>query len=194
MALGLAGKLVLGFTGFIREWHGLPRVIDFIADSDPSLNLHFHVVGDGPARAEAVQRAQDRGVADRVTFTGLVQHEDIPRHVAAFDIALQPDVVDYASPLKLFEYMVLACAIVAPDKPNIREVVADGVSAVLFDPDSHEAFRAALSRVVADAALRDRIAAGARELIARKGYTWDANAARVVDLFGLLGVPAGNAA
>lgn len=189
--LGLAGKLVLGFTGFIRDWHGLPRVIDFVADSDPALNLHFHVVGDGPARAEAEARAHDRGIADRVTFTGLVPHEAIPAHVAAFDIALQPDVVDYASPLKLFEYMVLGCAIVAPDKANIREVVSDGESAVLFDPVSHDAFRAALARVVADDDLRSRISAGARALIQSRDYTWDANAARVVALFRELGVTAG---
>jgi glycosyltransferase involved in cell wall biosynthesis len=189
-SLGLAGKLVLGFTGFIRDWHGLPRVIDFIADSDPALNLHFHVVGDGPARAEAEARAAQRGVTDRVTFTGLVPHDAIPAHVAAFDIALQPDVVDYASPLKLFEYMVLACAIVAPDKANIREVVSDGASAVLFDPDSPEAFRAALSRVVTDSTLRSHIAEGARALIESEGYTWDANAARVTALFRELGVTA----
>lgn len=188
--LGLAGNLVLGFTGFIRDWHGLPRVIDFVADSDPALNLHFHVVGDGPARAEAEARAHDRGIADRVTFTGLMPHEAIPAHVAAFDIALQPDVVDYASPLKLFEYMVLGCAIVAPDKANIREVVSDGESAVLFDPASHDAFRAALARVVADDDLRSRISAGARALIQSRGYTWDANAARVVALFRNLGVTA----
>lgn len=187
-ALGLDGKLVLGFTGFIRDWHGLPRVIDFIADSDPALALHFLVVGDGPARAEAEQRAHERGVAEHVTFTGLVQHEDIPRHVAAFDIALQPDVVDYASPLKLFEYMALSCAIVAPDKANIREVIADGESAMLFDPTSHDAFRDALTRVVSDTVLRERIAAGARALIDDHGYTWDANAERVISLFREIGV------
>ena len=26
--LDLSGKLVLGFTGFVREWHGLDRVIE----------------------------------------------------------------------------------------------------------------------------------------------------------------------
>ena len=114
----------------------------------------------------------------------------LPLPVAAFDIALQPDVVDYASPLKLFEYMVLGCAIVAPDKANIREVVRDGESAVLFDPSSQDAFGTALARVVENADLRARIAAGAKSLIASRGYTWDANASRVIRLFHELGVAA----
>ena len=118
----------------------------------------------------------------------LVIPERLRGDVAAFDIALQPDVVDYASPLKLFEYMVLACAIVAPDKANIREVVEDGVSAVLFEPASHDAFRSALSRVVEDAELRTHIATNAQDLITTKGYSWDDNAKRVIALFRELGV------
>lgn len=185
--LGLSGRLVMGFTGFIREWHGLPRVIDFMARCDPALRLHFLIVGDGPARAAAERHARNLGVASQVTFAGLVPHDRVPAYVAACDIALQPDVVDYASPLKLFEYMVLGCAIVAPDKANIREVVSDGESAVLFDVTSDEAFSSTLSRVVEDAGLRQRIAAGARNLIDAKGYSWDDNARRVVELFRSLG-------
>jgi hypothetical protein len=43
----------------------------------------------------------------------------------AFDIALQTASVPYASPLKLFEYMALSRAVIAPDQPNIREVLED---------------------------------------------------------------------
>ncbi len=32
--LGLAGKLVLGFTGFVRDWHGVDRVIRWMATPD----------------------------------------------------------------------------------------------------------------------------------------------------------------
>src|SRR5690606_10742188 len=110
-------------------------------------DLHFLVVGEGPAREDIARRARERGVADRVTFTGLVPRDDIANVVAAFDIALQPDVVPYASPLKLFEYMILGCAIVAPDTPNIREVLTDGDGAALFDTADPAAFRGAIDRL-----------------------------------------------
>ena len=45
---GCTDGVVLGFTGFVREWHGLERVIELIAESDPVLNLYFLIVGDGP--------------------------------------------------------------------------------------------------------------------------------------------------
>ena len=39
------------------------------------------------------------------------------------------------SPLKLFEYLALGRAIVAPDQANIREVLDDGVECVAVRPD-----------------------------------------------------------
>ena len=181
--LGLAGRTVLGFTGFMRSWHGLDRVIDFVAGSGPASGLHFLAVGDGPARPELEAQAKARGVADRVSFPGLVGRAEIPAHVAAFDVALQPDVVPYASPLKLFEYMALGCAIVAPDTANIREVLTDGEDGVLFDRERPEAFREALARVCADPALRAGLGAAAQRTIERRGLTWSHNAARVEALF-----------
>ena len=86
------------------------------------------------------------GVADRVQIVGLVAHEAIPGLVAGFDIALQPRVVAYASPLKLFEYMAAGKAIVAPDQPNIREVLVDGETALLFDPAASDTMWTAIRR------------------------------------------------
>lgn len=181
--LGLQDKLVLGFTGFLRDWHGLAGVIDLIARDDASAARHLLVVGDGPARVALETQAQRLGIADRLTITGIVGRDDIARHVAAFDIALQPAVVAYASPLKLFEYLVLGRAIVAPAQPNILEILSDGKNAVLFEPGNPGAMAEAIERVSRDAELRQRIADGARASIAEQGLTWHRNAERVSQLF-----------
>jgi glycosyltransferase involved in cell wall biosynthesis len=177
--LGINARVVLGFVGFMRPWHGLDRVVDFIADAGPEAGLHLLLIGDGPARAGLEDQARARGVFDQVTFTGVVARDRIIDHIAAFDIALQPDVVSYASPLKLFEYMALGRAILAPDTANIREVVRQGENALLFDPARDDTFRAALSQLCADAGLRHALGAAARDTIVRDGFTWARNAARV---------------
>lgn len=182
-ALGLEEYLVLGFTGFVRDWHGLDKVIDLIAQDPPESRRHLLVVGDGPVRAELEQQARDLGIEHRVKFTGIVGRDDVARHVAAFDIALQPAVVKYASPLKLFEYLVLGKAIVGPDQPNIREILQDGHNAVLFDPDTPGGLAGAVKRLCDDLALRTRVAANARAAIDEQGLTWGANARRAVALF-----------
>src|SRR5258708_901759 len=146
-ALGLSGKLVLGFTGFMRDWHGLSDVLDWMAGPDVPQHVHLLLIGDGPALSGLKAQAARLNLADRVTFAGLVDRDMVARMVAVFDIALQPKSVEYASPLKLFEYMALGKAIVAPDQANIREVLEPGVSGLLFDPARASSMTAAIARL-----------------------------------------------
>lgn len=180
--LGLQSRLVLGFTGFVRAWNRLDRVLELIAREGRALNLHLLLIGDGPARAPLEAMARDLGIVDRLTVTGVVAPEAIAAHVAAFDIALIPGVTAYASPLKLFEYMALARPIVAPNTRNIREILADGETALLFDPEDERAFAAAILRLAEDAEVRARLGAAAKAAITERGLTWASNAARVAAL------------
>ena len=103
--------------------------------------------------------------------------------MSAFDVALQPDVVDYASPLKLFEYLALGRAIVAPDRPNIREVLENGKNSLLFDPAVPGALTESVERLCVDTELRYSLGEAARSTIEEKGFTWENNARRVETLF-----------
>lgn len=180
--LHLAGKIVLGFTGFVRTWHGLDKIIRWMATEGRG-NVHLLIVGEGPARQELETLSQELGIHDRVTFTGLVQRDRVPALVSAFDIALQPAVTAYASPLKLFEYLHLGKAVVAPRLPNLEEILKDGENALLFDDKRPGAFEEALARLCDDAALRSRLGEGARRCIQEQGFTWRNNAQRIVALF-----------
>ncbi len=177
-----SGPVVLGFVGFVRSWHGLDTIIDALAHEPDAANLHLVVVGEGPARLDLEQQAARLGLAARVRFTGLVAQDAVPALVAGFDIALQPRVVPYASPLKVFEYMAAARAIVAPDQPNIREILEDGRTALLFDPADPSGAWQAIRRLAGDAALRQRLGAAAAAEIGHRNYTWAGNAARIVAL------------
>jgi glycosyltransferase involved in cell wall biosynthesis len=172
------GPLVLGFVGFVREWHGLDAVIAAMA-AHAEIALELVVVGDGPVLPALQRQAAELRIAGRVRFVGLQQHDAIPAILAGLDIALQPRVVTYASPLKLFEYMAAGKAIVAPDQPNIRETLTDGETALLFDPAEPEAMWRAIRQLAVDAELRARLGAAARAEITRRNYTWRGNAERI---------------
>ena len=180
--LGLEDRLVLGFTGFVRDWHGVDRVIAWMASPDAPDNVHLLVVGDGPAREALEAQATQLGLASAVTFTGVVHRELVPAHVAAFDVALQPAVTSYASPLKMMEYLVLGKAIVAPRAPNILEILNDGENAAMFDENAPGSLEKTLTQVCWDADLRSRLAVNARETIDRLQLTWIGNARKVTAL------------
>jgi glycosyltransferase involved in cell wall biosynthesis len=182
-ALELDNKLVLGFTGFVRQWHGLDQVIAMIAKDPPGSRRHLLIVGDGPERLNLEKLALSLNVQDRVIFTGMIAREKIPEYVSTFDIALQPAVVAYASPLKLIEYLALGKAIVAPAQPNMCELLTDQYNALLFDPAQPDGMLQAIDRLCQNMQLRETISNNARATIADKKLTWDANAQQVVSLF-----------
>jgi glycosyltransferase involved in cell wall biosynthesis len=186
-ALGLENVLVLGFTGFVRDWHGLDKVIAMIAQDPPNAQRQLLVVGDGPERSVLEQQAKSLGIEKRVKFTGVIGRDEVAQYVAAFDIALQPAVVAYASPLKLFEYLALGKAIVGPAQPNLREILTHEHNALLFDPKDADGLSKVIARLSEDAPLREKVARNARAAIADQKLTWHENALRVVGLFnGLL--------
>ena len=176
--LGLSDDaVVLGFVGFVRAWHGVGWALEALRHLPPS--THLVVVGDGPALPGLRARAEDLDLATRLHLVGRVRHDEVSAYMRTFDIALQTASVAYASPLKLFEYMALGRAVIAPDQPNIREVLDDGLNALLFDPDSEMSFRTMLMRLCEDPALRTRLGTCARMTIEQRRLTWAHNAERV---------------
>jgi glycosyltransferase involved in cell wall biosynthesis len=177
--LGLQGRLVLGFTGFVREWHGVDRIVAWMASPQAPAHAQLLVVGDGPVREALEAQAKKLGLASRVAFTGVIHRDQVPAHVAAFDVALQPAVTPYASPLKLMEYLVLGKAIVAPTTLNLLEVLTHETNALMFDEADPGGLENALTRLCHDAALRESLSRGARDTIERLNLTWLGNAQRV---------------
>ena len=145
--------------------------------------LRFLVVGDGPGRPELEEKACCLAVADNVHFVGLVQHDAIVDYIAAFDVALQPSVTPYASPLKIFEYLALGKPVVAPRLPNIEEILVDGETGLLFAPGDQQSFAAQVRRLCSDEDFRKRVGSAGRRLLEERDLTWDGNARRLTAMF-----------
>lgn len=180
---GIGKKVVLGFTGWFKQWHGLEMLVDLFArERWGERGVHLLLVGDGPAMGNLSSRVQELDLLRDVTFTGPVPREEMPRYVSAFDVALQPSVTEYASPMKIFEYMGMAKCIVAPDQPNIREILTDGKTGILFRPGDPEDLKRAISRALGSMEDRERIGKSAHQAIFENGYLWRKNAERAIGL------------
>jgi glycosyltransferase involved in cell wall biosynthesis len=172
--------LVFGFTGYYRDWHRLDLVIEALARPELAA-ARLVLVGEGPARAELEARARSTGTAARVHFAPPKPHAAIPALLEAFDVALVPAINPYASPLKLHEYMAAGLAVIAPDQPNLREVLTDRANALLVAPGDGARLAAALEELRRDDGLRTRLGAAARRTIVDRDLTWRGNARRVVE-------------
>ncbi len=172
-------ELLVGWSGGLRAWHGLDLLLDAIASLPPHVRLL--IVGDGPARATVEARAAALGIGGRVFITGLVPRSEMPSYVAAMDIGVVADErTGVASPMKLLEYMAMGKAVVAPDLPNIRDILSHERTGLLFLPGDADALGKAIARL-ADAASRQQLGGAARALVVGE-RNWRAIAAQVVTM------------
>lgn len=180
---GLDGKIVLGFVGWFRKWHGLEELLRaYTTHNMQEKNIHLMLVGDGPAYEDLVSYAHKYGIIGMgVTFTGPVPRSEVPNYIAAFDLALQPDVTDYASPIKLFEYMAMGKGVIAPNKDNIKEIVGDTYE-TLFKVGDWDDMAKTILNYAQSKQKAIELGEHAKNIIHKKQYLWLKNARRTLSL------------
>lgn len=173
--LGLEGRVVVGWLGSFRRFHGLDLLLEAYAlarEHHPELALLL--VGDGAERSSVEDEVRSRALPD-VVFTGMVPHDQVPCHLAAMDIGV---VVDpgasqwHYSPLKLQEYMASGLAVVAPRSGQVPTTVRDQREGLLVTPNDPVALATCLRALAGDPRLRERLGAAARARSVAAGG-WD---------------------
>ncbi len=179
----LGGKFVVGWVGTFKAWHGVELLLAaFQSLYQAERSAHLLLVGDGPLRPLLEERAQRVGLGSAVTFARGAPHEEIPRYLAAMDVAVAPYPAleqFYYSPLKLFEYMAAGRAVVASRVGQVADLVVDGLTGLLFEPGDQDGLLDRLRRLQQDAALRGEL--GRRASWACSKRTWAGNAEQVIE-------------
>ncbi|MEB3327667.1 MAG: glycosyltransferase family 4 protein [Candidatus Sericytochromatia bacterium] len=164
------------YVGTLAPWQGLDTLLAALALLPPAVRLR--VIGP-PGRGWAARlrgRAARLGVAGRVLLAPPLAPADVPAALARARVCVAPldgsarNVVQGCCPLKLLEYAAAGRPIVASAVPPVEALFQHGESAWLVPPDDPAAWAQALQAVLADAALRARLAAGARALA--EGWDW----------------------
>ena len=180
--LGLRG-VVIGFVGTMNRWQGMPEfrgVIQTVIES--GADVSFLLVGDGEFRAQLEDFCNERGFGTRVVFTGRKRHAEIPPLIAAMDVAVLLNSNNYGSPMKIFEYLGMAKAVVAPSVDPVLEVLEDGRTGMLIEPGDGAQMAQRILQLVQDDALRERLGMAGRAYV-ETHHTWRANAQAVIDAY-----------
>jgi len=181
---GMEENITMGFVGWFRPWHGLEMLLEVMSEVClAKRGVRLLLVGDGPAFPDLFHYAKIHALFPAVTFTGPIQRAEIAVHIAAMDIAIQPSAPAYACPMKIVEYMGMGKCIVAPDQPNVRELLDPGITGELFPPGDKIRFQRTLIELVTHPEKRIRLGRQARETLNERGLLWTRNAERVISLF-----------
>jgi glycosyltransferase involved in cell wall biosynthesis len=166
----------------LYPWKGVDVLIEALALVPEAHGLIVGGHAGEPDLGRVTRLADQLGIADRITFTGLVEPANVAAFLQSADVLVLPNPASaistrFTSPLKLFEYLAAGRAIVASDLPAIREVLHDEVEALLVPPGNADALAAAIRRLLNDRALGSRLARAAAD--AAPQYSWERRAERL---------------
>lgn len=186
---GYEDEFVVGYVGSFGPHRGLETAIDAmpeLLESRPDARLLLVGSAGEEAYDEALrERCRDRGIEDRVTFTGWVDLEDVPNYIAACDV---PFVVHDRNPHtattvphKLFQYMALRKPVLVSTVPTLARPVAEYDAGHAVDPGDTAAFADACVDL-ADHERYAEMSANARRAV-EETYNWAHEGERLVAVY-----------
>lgn len=134
------------------------------------LNWEWHIAGDGPQLHVLKLLAQKLGIADRVHFLGWQAREQLIEQYQWSNLFLFPSRHE-GMPNAVLEAMASGLPVIASRIAGNEELVSDGEAGILFPSEAIEALRAALRRLLSDAALRQTMGKMARRRMEER-YSW----------------------
>jgi glycosyltransferase involved in cell wall biosynthesis len=112
------------------------------------------ILGEGPERSCLERQASRLGVQDRLRLLG--RRENARDYLATFDVFVLPSRFE-GLPLALIEAMLAELPVVATDVGSDSEVVRDGQTGLLVEPDDPEALGRALTSLLCSPQERERL-------------------------------------
>ena len=151
------------FVGKFIPLHGLPFMLEAANRLQDVPDIEFHLVGSGQLTDEIHVTARRLNL-ENVRFTDWIPYEQLHRFLQGWGVCLgifgTSDKAVRVIPGKVFVALSAGKAVITADSPAIRELLADGESAVLCRRGDPEALAGAIRRLHGDRELLHRIAEG----------------------------------
>ena len=160
-ALGLDGKVLVGFVGRLSVDKGLSHLLQAITLLPASLSesVHAVIVGDGDNRQALEAEAWARGLSARIHFLG--NRRDTPLLYSAFDVFVLPSRRE-GFPMVLLEAMSTGLPVIATRVGDVERIIEHGKSGLVIDPEDTVALRQSLLTLLADTENAKRLGTAAR--------------------------------
>ncbi len=166
MELGLSeGEFLVVAVGRLSYEKGHRDLLEAAAilrEREPHRAIRFVIVGDGPERAALERRSRALGLQGTAIFVGY--QPNVRPYYALADVVALPSHTE-GSPNVVLEALAAQVAVAATRVGGVPEIVTDGETGLLTEPQNPAAMAEALSRLMADPDLRHRLAAAGKELV-----------------------------
>ncbi len=153
-----------------RKRHGdVLRAMWSLRDRHP--NVRYRIVGEGPERERLARLATELGLADRVEFTGQLEHADAIAAARSASVFVMPS-VDEAFGVAYVEAMAGWVPVIgALGEPGPAEIARAGDGIRLVAPGDVEQLAATIDRLLSEPRFAAELGARARAT-AESAFTW----------------------
>ncbi|MEH2363510.1 glycosyltransferase family 4 protein [Nostoc sp.] len=151
---------LVGYMGVMGEPEGIDyllRMVDYIVHKKNRSDIHFMLIGSGPAAEKLKDLSKELEVTEFVEFTGFKQGEELLERLSSCDVCVEPSPTstynENCTMNKILEYMAMGKAIVQFDlregrrsaqeaslyaKPNDEVEFAEKILELLDSPERRE--------------------------------------------------------
>ncbi|MEQ8968475.1 MAG: glycosyltransferase [Azospirillaceae bacterium] len=180
----LADKRLMLFFGRLHFKKGLDLLVGAFARlAADAPDLHLVIAGPDDGYGEEVRGwIAERGLSDRVLFTGMLTGEDKRAVLVDSDVFVLPSYTENFG-MAILEALCCRLPVVISDQVNIHDEVAAAEAGLVVPCDAGRVAEAT-ARVLADPDLAARLVANGLELVANR-YDWRAASANLEHLYGL---------
>jgi glycosyltransferase involved in cell wall biosynthesis len=180
------GVPVIGYIGSFVQYEGIPDLVRAAGLlRDQGVDFRLLIVGSGADAGRISSAIDGANLKDLVVMPGRVPHAEVRRYHSLIDLFVVPRTADrvcqLVTPLKPYEAMAMGRCVVASDVAAIRQVVRDGETGRLANPEDPVALAGVLRELIEAPAVRAKLGATAQEWV-RKERSWEAIGAAYADV------------
>jgi len=151
----------IGTLGRMVEKKGIDdliRACQMLKDRNIAFNLE--IAGDGPMQGELQALVSDGDLAEQVHFKGSLAHEQVPEWLQGLDMFVLACKKDRHGdmdgiPVVLMEAMLAGVPVISCRISGIPELIEDGQSGLLAEPENPDQLAGAIARLLSDDNLRN---------------------------------------
>jgi 1,2-diacylglycerol 3-alpha-glucosyltransferase len=155
--------VVLIYTGRLGPEKNLQFLLrSFAGTAQAYDHVGLVMVGEGPERDNLQDQVLQRGLKDRVHFTGMVPYSEMPCYLAMADAFVTASVTE-VHPLSVIEAMAAGLPVLGIQSPGVGDIVEDGKTGFISPEEDLAAFTARMVRLVIDHENRRTMASHAHQ-------------------------------